>query len=90
MYEYSQLGDAPSLSSWALHRAASRGLRAQHLGFIGQIMNGRHTTHALACVPRFASGERHFLGFEENPVTRHDSQRLRARASITYEPVCSR
>jgi Lactonase, 7-bladed beta-propeller len=45
-------------------------------------MNSVQPTGAPACVPRFASGERHFLGFEENPMMRHDSQRLRARAFI--------
>jgi hypothetical protein len=50
-------------------------------------MNGRYTTHASAYVHRFASGERDFLGFGENPMMRHDSQRLRARACI-YVRVC--
>jgi hypothetical protein len=37
MYKYSQLRDAPSLFSAVLDPAASRGPRAQHLGFTGKV-----------------------------------------------------
>ena len=37
--------------------------------------------------PQFASGERHFLGSEENPMMRHDSLCRRARAFMNVR-VC--
>jgi hypothetical protein len=37
--------------------------------------------------PQFASGGRHFLEFEKNPMMRHDSQRVPSLASI-YVRVC--
>src|SRR5271168_2649812 len=42
---------------------------------------------ACGCVSRFASGERRFSEFEENPMIHHDSLRLPARAFM-YVPVC--
>jgi hypothetical protein len=50
-------------------------------------MNSVQPAHAPACVPRFVSGERHFSGFKENPMMRHDWQRLSARAFM-YLRVC--